>query len=357
MKVVHLDTEPTWRGGEQQALHLAAGLSRRGVESCFIVPPGAALGARARKQGMVVHEVAMRGELDPFAARAIHRIAGDADVLHLHTGHAVGLGQLAFPFAGGPGKIIARRVDFPIGRGLSRIKYTRHVQRILCVSEGIRQVLLTCGVPAELAVTVHSGIELSRLDAATDASVLRGELGMKAGEPLIANVAALTDHKGHGYLLDAMPRVLERFPRARLAIAGEGELRDPLIAQRDRLNLSGAVQFLGYRDDVPNLLAAADLFVLSSHLEGLCTSILDAMAMRRAVAAPTAGGIPEAVVDGETGLLAPPRDAAGLAERMVRLLEDNHLRLRMGAAGRRRVEAHFTVDAMVEKTLAAYRQA
>lgn len=358
MRVAHLDTETTWRGGEQQALHLAAGLAARGVESLLIVPPGAALGQEGRRRGLAVREVLMRGEFDPLAARAVRRLAREfgADLLHLHTGHAVGLGQLAFPF-GGLAKIIARRVDFPIRRGLGRLKYTRGVRRILCVSEGIRRVLLECGVPPALATTVHSGIDPARFEGPLDPAAVRRELELDAADPLLVNVAALSDHKGHRYLLEAMPRVLARRPRARLAIAGQGELEEPLVAQCERLKLAGHVRFLGYRRDIPNLLAAADLFVLSSHLEGLCTSLLDAMAMGRAVVATRAGGIPEAVWEGETGLLTPPRDPAALAEAILELLGDAPRRAAMGAAGRARVLAHFTVDAMVEKTLAAYREA
>ncbi|MBE7560855.1 glycosyltransferase [bacterium] len=208
------------------------------------MPPGA---ARGRKQRRPLNSRGFPCVGSSSMARAIRRIVDDsrADVLHL-LGRAIGTGPTSVPFRHGIKSFAA--VDFPIGRGPGRLKYTRHVHRILCVSEGIRQVLISCGIPPELAETVHSGIDLSRFETATDAAAVRREFSMAGVDPLLVSVAALTDHKGHAYLLSAMPRVWQQF-RARLLIAGEG------CGRRWRVNVRsctwGTRWLLGYRQDVP----------------------------------------------------------------------------------------------------------
>jgi glycosyltransferase involved in cell wall biosynthesis len=143
---------------------------------------------------------------------------------------------------------------------------------------------------------------------------------------------------------------------AQLVIFGEGELRASLEQQIRELDLQKHVVLAGFRDDVLSLTKSADLFVMSSVTEGLGSTVLDAMAMGLAVVGTRAGGIPEAVEDGVTGVLVPPGQADALAEALVRVLGDPALRQRLGAAGQARVRAEFDVDHLVDGTLAVYRQ-
>jgi glycosyltransferase involved in cell wall biosynthesis len=143
-------------------------------------------------------------------------------------------------------------------------------------------------------------------------------------------------------------------PDTQILIFGEGDLRPALVRQIKRLGLEHHVRLVGFRPDILALLKGLDLFVMSSITEGLGTSILDAMAASKAVVATTAGGMPEAVEDGVTGLLVPPHNAPALAEAILRLLRDAPLRRRMGEAGLARVRAQFSVDRMIDETLAVY---
>ncbi len=145
-------------------------------------------------------------------------------------------------------------------------------------------------------------------------------------------------------------------PATDLLVAGTGELADALRRQARELALDERVHFLGFREDVGALLTLADLFVISSHLEGLCTSVLDAMAMERAVVVTDAGGLPEIVRDEVDGRVVPAKDPEALAAAILELLADRRARERMGRAGRERVREAFTVDRMVEGTLAQYRE-
>jgi glycosyltransferase involved in cell wall biosynthesis len=236
----------------------------------------------------------------------------------------------------------------------SRWKY-RQVDAFLCASDAIRDMLVADGIDQECAVTVHEGIDIEHVDAAPRGDV-HGELWLPHHAPVVGNVAALVPHKGQRYLVEAAQIVLKRVPDARFLILGEGELRPALEQLVRRAHLEKHVLLPGFRPDVLSLLKAFDVFVLPSITEGLGTSLLDAMACRKPIVATLAGGIPEVVVDGETGFLVPVRDPGALAGRIVRLLEREDLRRALGEAGRLRVERRFSADRMVVETLAAYER-
>jgi glycosyltransferase involved in cell wall biosynthesis len=180
------------------------------------------------------------------------------------------------------------------------------------------------------------------------------ELGVPAGCPVVGNVAALTDHKDHATLIEAAARVRARVPEARFVIVGDGPLRPRLEALCRERGVADRCIFAGFRQDLDRLFPAFTVFCLSSHMEGLGTSLLDAMAFSRPVVATAAGGIPEAVEDGVTGRVVPVRDPAALADALALVLTDADKARAMGAAGRRRFEERFTAERMVDETLAAY---
>jgi glycosyltransferase involved in cell wall biosynthesis len=252
-------------------------------------------------------------------------------------------------------------VDFSIFRhsflGLNRWKYVRGVDRILCVSDYVRDVLRRDGLPDALLGVVHDGIDPARvLDApAPDASLGRA-LGLEPGDRVVGNVAACVGHKGQRFLVEAAPRVLEACPRARFVIVGDGVLRPELERQARDLGVADRVLFPGFREDVPTLLRLFDVFCFPSVMEGLGTSLLDAMALGLPVVSTRAGGIPEVVRDDVDGLLVEPGDAAALADALLGVLGDAGLAARLGAAARERVGA-FSVGRMVAGTLAAYEWA
>ena len=359
MRTLHVNTERTWRGGEQQALYLATGLQQRGHEVVMLCRRGSEMGRRAPAAGVETVETGASGEFDP---RAIFRIARlikrrQIDVVHMHTSHAHMLGALAGLWSRRAKLIVSRRVDFSVRKhAFSMLKYRLPVARFVAVSHAIKGVLVDDGIPADLVSVVHSGIDLSRFEG-FDRADHRAEFGLDEKAVAIGNVAAMADHKGQRYLLDAVPLVVERHPEARFFICGDGELWDDLHAQRERLGIEGCVTFTGFRRDVPSLLAFFDLFAMSSHLEGLNTSILDALAMRKPVVATDAGGIPEIIRNEDTGLLVPAKDPARLADAIVALIEDREKARRLAENGRRWVEEEFTCDCMVEGTLRVYEEA
>jgi glycosyltransferase involved in cell wall biosynthesis len=359
LRIVHVNTENTWRGGEAQLLHLARGLARRGHRQWIVCRPGGPLLTRAAAAGLETHPLPMPSGWAIGSVFGLFRLlrAHSADVLHMHTSHAGTLGGIAGTLAGTRACILSRRVDFSVrGNPLRKLKYEWGIDRVVAVSEGIRRVLIDDGIrPGKISV-VRSGIDLSAFDPNRSGNGFRKELGIDESVPLIGTVGHFADHKGHRYLVEAAPSVLKRIPGARFVLVGEGALRPTVEAQAAGLNLKDELIFTGFRDDIPSILAALDLFVLPSHLEGLCTSLMDAMAMGKPVVATRTGGVPEVVDDGITGRLVPTKDPGALADGIVEVMRDPQIRRRMGRAGLARVRERFSAEAMVEGTEKIYRE-
>ncbi|MHC4923686.1 MAG: glycosyltransferase family 4 protein [Planctomycetota bacterium] len=357
MKVLHINTERTWRGGEQQNLYLAAGLRDLGEESEVIAQPGSPLAEKAREKGLVVHEVRMRGEWDLAAVRQLKKLYRErkADLVHMHTSHAHTIGCLAAR-GGGPLTAVSRRVDFSIYRNflkLSRYKYLWLGDRYIAISKAVRDVLVRDGIPADRIEVVFSGIDVARLDVPM--KDLREDLGLPPGTPLVGDVAAFGWHKAQEVLVEAVPHLLKEVPDAHVALIGDGKCMEKVKEVARSLGEAGErVHFCGFRDDVPEVLPSLDLFVMSSVLEGLCTSVLDSQAVGVPVVASAVGGLVEAVADEETGLLVPAKDPEALGAAMARLLRDRDLAKRFGEAGKRRVREQFSVKSMVEGTRSVY---
>ena len=360
---LHIDTARTWRGGQNQVLLTVNGLRSIGHRAALVAHPDGELRRRAA-EGLDLIPIAPRTEMDLSAAWRLSRVIRrlDPDIIHAHDAHGVAMAALALSMGtastkrtGGraPALVAARRVDFHLrGNSLSRWKQ-RQVDCFIAASEAVRQMLVTDGVPAERTITVHEGIDVDHVLAAPPVNVHEA-LWLPHQAPVVGNVAALVPHKGQRHLVDAARLVVREIPDARFVIFGEGELRDALERQVRDHHLEKHVLLPGFRTDVLGCIKSFDLFVLSSVTEGLGTSLLDAMACSRAVVATHAGGIPEVVEDGVTGLLVPPRDHAALAQAIVGLLKDDALRKRMGGAGLARVSERFTVERMVAATADAY---
>ena len=354
MRVLHVDSARGWRGGQNQVLLTAEGMAGRGHEVVVACPGGAPLADRARQAGLQTRDVPFAGgDLSPRAAVALRALVRSfrPNVVHVHDPHAAAA-ALVLPRT--PARLVAsRRVDFALRGPLSRWKY-RRCGRVIAVSRAVARVLEEGGLRADAVRVVYEGVP-DRPPAAGGEAVLRA-LGVPAGAPVVGNVAALTGHKDQATLLAAAARVRDRVPSARFVIAGQGELEQDLRARARALGLDDRVVFAGFRKDLDQVIPAFDVFCLSSHMEGLGTSLLDAMCYGRAVVATSAGGIPEAVEDGVTGRVVPPRDPEALATALADVLLDPGRRAQMGAAGRARFLARFTAERMVEETLAVYAE-
>jgi glycosyltransferase involved in cell wall biosynthesis len=203
------------------------------------------------------------------------------------------------------------------------------------------------GCPAHKVRVIPNGVDVDRFKPKNPDALLRGELGLSTDSAVVSIVAALRPEKNHELFLRAARRVRHAVPNARFLIVGDGQERAKLETLASELQISHEVRFLGTRSDIPELLALTDVVALSSHMEANPVSILEALACGKPVVATNVGSIPETVIDGQTGYLAPAGDEQALADRMLTLLKDRALARRLGATGRERVVANYSLEHMV----------
>lgn len=360
MRSLHIDTARTWRGGQNQVLLTVTAMAEAGHDAILLAHEDGQLKRRAG-EGLRFLAFAPRSEFDVQAAWRLGRVVADLrpDVIHAHDPMAVSLVAMAQQMAGAstpkPLVVASRRVDFHLKRhAFSKWKY-RHVNVFIAASRPIAAILADDGIERDRIEVVHDGVDIDAIDRQPALDV-HGEFWLPHGAPVVANVAALAPHKGQKHLVAAATTIVRQLPDARVLIVGEGELREPLQHQISSLGLDRHVTLTGFRQDVVGLLKSVDVFVMSSVTEGLGSVILEAMACRRPVVGTRAGGIPDVVEHGVTGLLVPVRDEHALADAVLALLGDAGRRQAMGEAGRHRVEREFSLSALVSGTIGVYER-
>ena len=354
MKILHLNDQNGWRGGEQQVSHLVKLTPTFGHETYLAGRPNTPFtqagfdGAESAR-----FELPFRGELDILTAWRIARICKkhNIDLLHAHTSHTHTNALLARAIYPRLRVVVSRRVENTPHPGKLNLWKYRNPDALIAISNRIADVMRQYGVPSEKIWIVHSGIDPERVSVEP---LPRSDLPIRPDGPLLCNVAALSPTKDQKTLIRAMPAVLRVHPAAQLVIVGEGKLRSAIDSLIAELGLETSVHLLGYRKDVPRILRASDLFVFSSKEEGLGTSVLDAMAARVPVVATDAGGIPEMVRDGETGWLAPRESPAELADRISTALSEPDRAKAYADKAYRMVMSEFTATAMVRGNIAVY---
>ena len=288
-------------------------------------------------------------------------------VVHTHTSKAGVLGRVAARLCRAPvvvhtphGHVFhsyESRVRTALFIGAERL-CGRLADRQIALTEGCRRDHLALRIaPADRFVTIHSGVDFSPFEAARPRrEAVRRELGLPPGAMVLGTVGRLAPIKGQRYLLEAFAALRQSAPRLQLLLVGDGELRADLEQLAERLGCREQTRFLGLRRDVPELLAAMDLFALPSLNEGMGRVLLEAMALELPIVATEVGGIPDLVEDGETGLLVPPGDSVALGEAIQRLLAAPELAKRLGRQGKARATPHYSQEAMVARIEALYRE-
>jgi glycosyltransferase involved in cell wall biosynthesis len=319
--------------------------------------------------GVPLHRVDIASGFSVGALRRIRQLAGEADILHVHGARAALFGRLAalslgsrrpgvvfiiqgfsLPFYSGPRRWLLLEIE----RSLARV-----TDAVIAVSEEERRAFLIQGTaPAERVSVVLNSVHTDPFRQAEVSRVpTRAALNLPAETTVITTICRLYKPRDFETLLGAFSRLAHVHPNIHLLIVGDGPDRPQIETLRAQLGLGGRVTLTGQRRDVPALLAASDIYTLTTWgWEGLPFTILEAMAAARPVVATRAGGIPEALEEGKTGLLVPRRDPIALAEALRQLVNDPARRVRMGIAGRRRAETLFTQERMVESTMRVYTQ-
>jgi glycosyltransferase involved in cell wall biosynthesis len=356
---LHIDTAQTWRGGQSQVRYTVLGLRAAGHRAALVADPQGEL-FRRMSEGLDLIPLATRSEIDLAAAWRLSRVLKQLrpDVVHAHDPRGVAMAATALSIAAPqprPALVASRRIEYPVARNsFSSWKYSQ-VDGFLAISRAVRDRLAADRIPASKIVIVHEGVDVERIVSLPSGN-LHAALFLPTHSPIVGTIGALVAQKAHHTLIEAAAIVIKRVSDARFVILGEGELRPQLEKQIKHLHLERHVFLAGFRADVLELLKDVDVFALSSTHEGMCTSLVDAMAAEKPAVATAVGGVPEVVADGETGYLVPSRDAEALAARLAQLLKDQGLRKRMGSAGLERARRLFTVERMVQETAAAYER-
>lgn len=358
LAILHVDTQRFWSGGQAQALLLARELERRGHRQAFAVPTGSPLAARASKAGFEVLAHDARGEANPLAIWSVWRAARRTrpEILHAHDSHATTVTALAARLLRPRPAVIAhRRVDFPIrDHALSRWKYVRGPDRLVAVSEHVRNRIVADGVPDDRVEVVPDG--LGRLPRRPPGGDLRRRFGIPEEAPLVVTVAALVPRKDHPTLLAAAGALRHRDPPTAWIVLGEGRLLEEVREDVARRGLAGRVHYPGFVPDAGALLPGADVFVLPSRHEALGVSLLEAVAAGVPVVATAAGGIGEVVEAGGSALLVPVGDATRIAAAVDRILDDPRLARDLVDRARKRLRG-FDAGTMAARIESIYGEA
>lgn len=354
MNVLLLTNQLGIGGAEQFVVHLANRLSER--HHVLVISSGGVL-TRQLAAGVTHLDAPLKG-MGPREARQAVRCVRRAiaehaiELVHAQSFNSALVARLAgatHVLASAHGGLKAWK------KPLAAAVYAACADRVVGCAETISADFVRHGLPAAKVHTIPNAIPLPAPCAPDVRERVRAELDLAPDTPLILGVGRLSDEKGFDYLVESLAILARLAPSAHAAIAGDGPLRGPLENRARALGL-GQLHFLGRRADVAQLMAAADAFCLPSRAEGLPLAILEAMACGLPVVASDVGGVHEAVQDGVTGWLVPPRDPLLLATRLFALLEDPVLARTMGAAGRARVAVHFAFPRLVsrfEETYAA----
>ncbi len=353
MRILHVSSAKSWRGGEQQIAYLVDALNKKGVQQTLACCEDGELRKRMINRCTLIPYKKTSALNLRFALR-LKRYAKDADIVHVHDSHAHTAAYIAALLGCKTPVVVHRRVDFPIGKNaLSYQKYNHHsIVRIICVSDLIKTVVQKTLKQPSKAVTVYSGVDVDRFDKRSNA--LHALLGLPTDAKLIGNTSALADHKDYPTFLRTAANVLKTHQKVHFVIFGDGEERDAILQQANELGISEVVHLVGFRNDLRRLLPCLDIFLMPSKTEGLGTSILDAFAAKVPVVATNAGGIPEIVRHKKTGLTSAVGNDFELAQHVTNILENTTQTQELIAGAIEHLEG-FTVDAMSSNILSVYR--
>lgn len=358
--ILHTESSTGLGGEEYRILAETVGMARRGHRVLLALPPNSQLRPLAEREGVPVESVAMRPQWVFFAVlkflRMIARHQPDVIVTHgsMDSWAASIAGRLS---RAKPAIIRIRHKSTAVSRGIRhRFLYRRLPHALVTTGEAIRlELMRSQGIASDRIVSIPTGVDVERFRPEPADPAIRRQLGLLPDHMLVGIVAFLRSYKGLDYFIDAAPLVIAVHAQARFLIVGDGPERESLAKKIKRLGLESHVMLAGFREDIPRVLAAMDLFVLSSvGGEGLPQSLTQAMAMQRPVVATDVGSVGEVVEDGITGLLVPPRNAAALADGINRMLGERELRDRLARAGLDRIVHRYSKEWMLAQTEELY---
>ncbi len=359
IKLLHISSALSWRGGEQQIAYLIEALNKLNIEQHLFCVEQTPMETWCKSNKISHFAYKKRSS---FSTKVAEKVAAfcyikKINIVHAHDSHAHTYAFMSVVLNWNKANIVvSRRVDFPIQSNLlSKWKYNHNsVKKIICVSEHVKSIIAPVIQDSNKLTVVHSGIDIQRFTYGNTHS-LRSEYTIPKHYYTIANIAALASHKDYITFVNTAKILIERgFNAVFLIIGADGGEEDTIRNYVKTQGLSAHVIFTGFRTNIPQILPELDVLLFTSKEEGLGTSVLDAFASQVPVVATAAGGIPEMVVHEQTGLLANIGDANTLADYVEKILKNNDLRLRLIKNATQKV-IDFSKENMAKKTLEVYQ--
>ncbi len=358
--ILHTESSLGWGGQERRILAEAEAMQRRGHRLLLACDPRGELYRRARARGFQVSPLACGGLRRNLSAwLRLRRLLRKqkVDILNTHSSLDSWIGALAWrSLRKRPHLVRTRHLSTRVHDNLPTRWLYRAPGAIITTGEITRDLLNRhLGVPDQRLFSIPTGVSLEDFSPQEKSRELLDRLQIPAEAFVFGTVAVLRSWKGHLYLLEALKELVQRGEPAFLLVVGEGPYRVVIEAKVRELGLESWVRLVGYQDEVAPWFALMDAVVLASYAnEGVPQALLQAMAMAKALVGAAVGGIPEVVIEDETGLLVPPRDAAALARALRLLMEDAGHRREMGRRGREFVAARFGLGEMAAEVEAVY---
>ncbi len=349
MRILHTEWSDGLGGQERRVLSEAAGLRDRGHYVAIACRRHARIRDEALNLGIDVHVLPFKKLYD---IGSIMRLAGllrkkRFDVVNTHSGVDSWIGGIAARLAGVPVLVRTRHLNIPLKRNLLNFIHYLPDVYIACGENMRKNLTENCGFPDKKVISIPTGVgpEFFRV---TKNMSLRAKYGLDENSPVITNVGILRSVKGHEVTLQAVKAVAGFYPGAKFLLVGDGPREEELKKMVSDLGISGHVIFTGFVDNIPEIYSISDIAVLSSWSEGFPQSIIQAMAAGVPVVATKVGGVPEAVIHGETGLLVDPGDYDALGVSIIRILNDDKLKNKLVGNALEKVKNLFTAEHMLE---------
>ena len=357
--ILYLSTSSGPGGAERVISNLAASLDPERYRAILCLFRTGWIQERSESRGVRTYVIPTHGMTDWRWALQFRRLLRQerVDLIHAHEFDANVQGAFVAALSGIPLVATVHGKNYFCEKLRRRLAY-RWVSRratMVAVSENLKQFIVEkVRVSPDRIKVVYNGVDALPYCEASDVDLCRRDLGLPDGDRIVGVVGNLYPVKGHQYLIEGIPAILQKCPNTSFVFAGRGQLETELKEQVHRLGLEKRVHFLGLRQDIPRILALLDVFVLPSLSEGLSMAILEAMIAGKPVVATQVGGNPELVLDGETGFLVPPRDSQALASSVATLLTNKQQAAQFAEKGKRRAEGQFSLGTMVRAYQSLY---
>lgn len=363
-KILQLIDGLTVGGAEVLLVQLARGIKEAGYDVSVGYSTYGPLEKNLLNLGISCTRLPRFGRIDPILLlRMCQLILRERpDIVHTHLFISDLYGRMAARLCGVPvvistshsNDVWARRIPLGYLYGLT----AKLADRVIAVSRSVRDYQIQhTGIFSDKICVIENAVDIWRFAGQDHAGrLVRDELKIDSAAPLVGIIGRLRPVKDHDNFLKAAVQIKNKLPEARFLVVGDGPLREELMMQAQTLDLGSAIIFCGIRQDIPAVMAALDVLVISSKWEGLPVTLLEGMAARRPIVSTAVGGVPNTVSDGESALLVPPEDSLALANACLKILDNPVLAQSLGEAGFARVKSQFSLDVMIGKTLKLYEE-